>query len=108
MPTLCFASIHEGCSASDLRSVSFTAEQLKDAGCSCRQLRDAGFSVFELREASFNLADLDAAGYGYEELKSMFGREELVQVYGLKVYSVLRAAHFTAIASLLYALFSIP
>jgi hypothetical protein len=69
-----------GCSASELRSAGFTALQLKDAGCSCRQLNDAGFSALQSREASFTLVELDAAGYGFEELKSMYGYEELAQV----------------------------
>jgi hypothetical protein len=70
-----------GYSAPDLRSAGFTASQLKDAGCSCRQLKDAGFSALQSSEASFALADLDAAGYGFEELKSMYGYEELAQVH---------------------------
>jgi hypothetical protein len=69
-----------GCSASELRSAGFTALQLKDAGCSCRQLKDTGFSALQSRKASFTLVDLDAAGYGFEELKSMYGYEELAQV----------------------------
>jgi hypothetical protein len=70
-----------GCCASDLRIAGFTGTQLKDAGCSCRQLKDAGFSALQSREASFNLADLDAAGYGFEDLKLMYGYAELAQVH---------------------------
>jgi len=69
-----------GYSAFDLRSAGFSASQLKDAGCSCQQLKDAGFSAYQSREASFALTDLDAAGYGFDELKSMYGYEELARV----------------------------
>jgi serine/threonine protein kinase len=87
--------LHHGWPVLDLKNAGFNAQSLLAGGCSAADLKTSLFTASEMKDCGCNAEQLTTAGFSLNELKEAFDLEALGHAH-LKL-PALRAAGFTSL-----------